>query len=167
MNISFDLKIEDFIKDVDDIGFFKTSSVSFGIQEKEGKSTKITPSGSSEISLVEVAEKQEFNIPNGNGRSFIRSTFDEKIDSYLKDMSKLSYKIISSKSKNDLKDGLKEIGDKAVKDIVNKIDKGIPPALSQKTIENKTRERGISITKPLVWTGQLKNSLKSKVKVKG
>jgi hypothetical protein len=161
-----DLFIKDFIEDIEDIDFFEESNVSFGIHAEDGNVPKQSPDGDSKLSLLEVATQQEFNIPNGKGRSFIRSTFNQNLSKYLKELAVLSSHIIESQSKSQLRNGLNEIGNTAVKDVKDRIVKGIPPPLSEATIKEKTRNRGISITTPLIWTGQLINSIKSKADVK-
>ncbi len=168
MPIDLKIKIDDksFLKDIDKLDFFNDSSVKFGLLEKEGKKLKETPDGTTNIKLIDVAVEHEFHIPNGTGRSFVRSSFDNNKDNYLKDLSNIASDSLVSKSKDNLNNRMKQLGDKALNDIKSTIDKGIPPPLSKWSIIRKTESKGISIRTPLIWTGQLRNSLSNKVDTK-
>ena len=95
MPISIDIDIAGFVKEIERLAFFKDASVTVGIHEKEGKDVKVTPSGDSKESLIDVSKKHEFGSLKIPQRSFIRSTFDNKRDHYFILVSIIANKVLS------------------------------------------------------------------------
>lgn len=104
-------------------------------------------------SLLEVAFTQEFGSKQIPARSFVRSTFDENVQTY------------KNMVKGYLKNGLavsqilEIVGVKLAGDIQEKISSIQNPPLSQKTIERRKNKT----TKPLVATGTLLSSISYEV----
>lgn len=89
-------------------------------------------------------------------RSFIRSTFDRESRQWQGLMVRAA-KEIYGPTRPDIRKVLGLMGERAVADIRQTINKGIPPELMPETIERK------GSSKPLIDTGQLKASITYKV----
>ncbi len=103
------------------------------------------------LTVVEVASFHEFGRGNNPERSFIRSTFDGNRKAYATMMRKLADKVITGKMQPKMALGV--VGMKVQSDIQKRIETGIAPPLKAATIARKRS------TKPLIDTGQLKNSV--------
>ena len=111
---------------------------------------KFLPKGST--SAIGVTRAHLIRIPQ---RSFLRSAFDKNRQTYIDMMRRETGRVIDGSQTPRGAVGL--VGEKAVADVINGINAGIPPPLAQSTI----REKGGS--KPLIRTGQLKAAIKVKV----
>lgn len=90
----------------------------------------------------------EVGIPE---RSFLRSTYDERIATYEAALKKGAKDIYAEKTTARVVLG--RIGERFVSDVKKKIDGGIAPELQAATIARK------GSSKPLIDTGQLKGSI--------
>ena len=121
------------------------------------------------LRVVDIAVTHEYGegVPN---RSFMRSTYEENFNKWIKESKELSFKIISKDI--TLKKALSTVGMMIKKDIKNKIKKGPFKPLSQLTIENRQIRKingGPSPKtkdKPLRDTLQMMNSIESESVVK-
>lgn len=138
--------------------------IEYGILAEDAASAKMVPEGPTEASLGEVAIDQEFGIGTPE-RSFMRSTFDERVNHYVASIRKTVATVIKTRQGVILKTNMKFLGALAVSDVRKKILGRINPPLSESSIIRKTLRPGVSIETPLVWTGQLLESLKSKMEV--
>ncbi len=105
------------------------------------------------ITNVELASTHEYGSPDANvpQRSFIRSTFDEKVGGYKRELDRLG-RVALEPAK--LRGELRLLGEKYREDIIEKIRSSIPPPLSPLTIARKKGE-----TTALIDTGQLLRSI--------
>jgi phage gpG-like protein len=90
-------------------------------------------------------------------RSFIRATIDSELNTYRKIAKNLSRRIFEAKM--TVESALKLLGLKVSSDMRSKIESGIPPILSSVTVIRK------GSSKQLIDTGQLKQSITSKVRM--
>lgn len=89
-------------------------------------------------------------------RAFMRTAFDKNVVKYERAMLREAKKSI--RGTQSPTQAIGRVGEIALADIVNGINRGLPPPLKAATIR---RKRGKS--KPLIDTGQLKQALKAKV----
>lgn len=122
----------------------KGVSVTVGVQGKEAESEYEdgTPT-------VVVAAVHEFGSNDGRipSRSYLRSTYDENRRKYEQMVAKEARNV--AKGVGTAKQAMFKTGETLRADIISKIKGGIPPPLSQRTIDAK----GSSV--PLIDTGQL------------
>jgi phage gpG-like protein len=128
----------------------KGISVTVGVQGKEAESEYEdgTPT-------VVVAAVHEFGSTDGRipSRSYLRSTYDENRRKYEQQITKGARETAGGKT--TAKQTMFKAGETLRRDIISKIKAGIPPPLSQRTIDAK----GSSV--PLIDTGQLVASITS------
>lgn len=112
------------------------------------------------IDNVELAVTHEFGLGVPE-RSFLRATFDRLKDKWAKFSARVM-KLVAS-GKLDLEAGLAMIGERVKADVKKAITsgEGIPPPLSQATIDRKGSSR------PLVDTARLLGSIDYEVRLKG
>ncbi len=139
------------------------ASVRVGVQ---GSDAAVTPEGS-KLNLVQIATVHEFGSSDGRvpQRSFLRSTFDEKIS----DLENLVTKLIQKAAKKpDSFSAEKIVGLLGLRylDLVKaKIRSKIEPGLSKYTLAKRLKERGDANPTPLIDTGRLIGSLTVVTKV--
>lgn len=105
---------------------------------------------------AQIGHIHEYGLGNSPQRSFLRSTFDEKRDAYIR-LFRLSF----SRAAHGLctgKEAVEFVAMKAVADVKRKIRSNIPPPLAESTVERK----GSSTA--LIDTGQLINAIDYEVK---
>ena len=112
-----------------------------------------------DLTNVELGAIHEFGAPGAGipERSFIRSTFDAKIKQWIGQLEKVG-KTIYSTGTGDPKRALGILGEKAVSDMRNTINRGIDPPLKPATVARK------GSSKPLIDSGQLKNAITWKIR---
>jgi len=110
----------------------------------------------SELTVAEVASYHEFGRGNNPERSFIRETFDIKRLEMGMALRPLASQVVAGKM--TARRALEIIGMKAQSDIQGRIEEGIDPPLKESTIKRKKS------SKPLIDTGQLKNSITYEVR---
>jgi hypothetical protein len=113
-----------------------------------------------EIDNVALAAIHEFGAPGAGipERSFLRAAFDKNVRKYVQVLLIGARKIIAGTGTPKQAVGL--AGEVAVADVANLINAGIPPPNAPATIEAK------GSSKPLIDTGQLKQSVKPVVQKK-
>lgn len=142
----------------------KKPFVKIGIQGVEATEAKdgrnadgtITPSG---ITVVEIGNFHEFGLGEEFGvpeRSFLRATIDINQNKYF-NIGKAFLKQITDNEMTDLK-ALAIMGEKIKSDCQQRITAGIPPSLSDATLDKKTVNGRVGDT-PLIDTGQLYQSI--------
>lgn len=106
---------------------------------------------------VQLAVWHEFGTSDGHvpERSFLRSAFDKNRGKYERMLPVVTRRAMNGRITP--KQALETMGERMVADIVNGINRGIPPPNAPSTIERKGR------SKPLINTGQLKGSITYKV----
>lgn len=111
--------------------------------------------GADKLTNVELGIIHEFGSPGGHPpeRSFLRSTADHKRKAWMDLMTRALQKVLDGKISVDTALGL--VGQRASADVRRAITsgEGIPPPLSQVTIDRKGSSR------PLVDSSQLVNSI--------
>lgn len=108
-----------------------------------------------EIGNVELAAIHEFGLGHQDERSFIRDPIDANLPKYRLLTKRLGQRVYTLKM--SLVQALNVLGLKAQSDMRRAIRAGIPPELSDETIDRK------GSSKPLIDTGQLVSSLTYKV----
>lgn len=125
-----------------------------GIQGEKGAETS---EEHGDMTNVELGTIHEFGAKNNRPpeRSFLRSTFDEKQQTYKKELDQIGTDFFDGKLTPTRVDGeLLLLGEQYRGDVIEKIRSGIPPPLAESTIEEKGGEET-----PLIRTGQLWNSI--------
>jgi hypothetical protein len=89
-------------------------------------------------------------------RSFLRTSFDANRLEYERILEQQTGRVIDGNQ--TARNAIAVVGEKALADVVNRINAGIPPPLKPATIARK------GSSKPLIDTGQLKQSIKVKVR---
>jgi hypothetical protein len=119
-----------------------------------------------EFNNAAVAAVHEFGSEDGRipERSFIRSTVDANQSKYRVAAKRFMDLVVTGKMAMDK--ALGKFGSLIKADIQATIVKGIPPPLSEATIDARERKKRMS-TKPLVDTGQLKGSIDYEVRNEG
>ena len=132
------------------------AAVAIGFQGSEGAA--VVHDGS-DLSNVELAALMEFGAPGAGipARSMIRAAFDEKIREWTAIMAKLAERIYED-TPASARRVLGIAGEKARADIINRINKGIPPPNQPQTIARK------GSSKPLIDTKQMANSITYEVR---
>lgn len=103
---------------------------------------------------IGVTRAHRINIPE---RSFIRAPFAKNTKKYWRMLEKGSGKAYEGKITLEQILGL--IGVKAVADMQNAMARGIPPPIKAATIRARKKRFGKASTKPLIATGQLRQSI--------
>ena len=105
------------------------------------------------FSMVELAMVHEFGSKDGRipGRSFIRTTFDEKESVHRDLLHRLQQKVLAGKI--GAKQALTTVGEVVAKNMAETINDGIEPGLKESTKKRK------GSSKPLIDTGRLKASV--------
>lgn len=143
----------------------KEAFTTVGIHEKEGAETKESPDDrETDATVVDVAIDHEFGISVPQ-RSYVRSTFDENLNQYMNDLRAIASRVVSSRG-TSLKSEFKNLGKKVEGQIVDRIEAHIDPPLRKRSIRRKEEFPGINVTTPLIWSGQMIDSIKHEVKVK-
>ncbi len=108
---------------------------------------------------VQLAVWHEFGTSDGHvpERSFLRSAFDKNRGKYERMLPVVTRRAMNGRITP--KQALETMGERMVADIVNGINRGIPPPLAPSTLRQKGPK-----TKPLINTGQLKMSITYKVR---
>jgi hypothetical protein len=139
--------------------------IKVGIQGSEGQAVEHEGAGLTNAQLGVIHEFGTKGVSLGRSgaetggipeRSFIRSTFDREVKKWQNLMIR-SAKEIYGPNRPNIRKVLGLVGEKAVADIRQTINKGIPPELMPETVERK------GSSKPLIDTGQLKASITYKV----
>ena len=107
-------------------------------------------SGGEGLTIAEIGSVHEFGLGVPE-RSFIRATFDERAEAYIRFIERLTGQALDRRG--GVRGVLSKLGERAVADIIRRINAGIPPPLAQATIDRKDS------AKQLVDTGQLKQSI--------
>jgi len=108
------------------------------------------------LTVAEIGSVHEFGLGSAPERSFIRATFDDNAEKYVRLSQRLAGRLIDQRGGN-VTQALTQLGQVGVADIINRINKGIPPELQEATKERK------GSSKQLIDTGQLKQSIDFKV----
>jgi hypothetical protein len=103
---------------------------------------------------VGVTRPHRIRIPE---RSFIRSPFTANQARYLKMLKKGARKILAGKMTTEQVLGL--IGERAKADMQNAMARGIAPPIKASTIRARRKRFGKASSKPLIATGQLRQSI--------
>lgn len=127
-----------------------------GIHEAEGSQA----SGDGDATIAEIGYFHEYGTVDIPERSFLRDYIDENEAKNNTRLTKLFQKVVASKGKFTATTALSQFGLLAVGEIQKRISEGIPPDLSQETIDRK----GSSV--PLIDTGLLRSSITHKVEKK-
>lgn len=127
-----------------------------GIHEAEGSQA----SGDGDATIAEIGYFHEYGTVDIPERSFLRDYIDENESKNNARLTKLFQKVVSSQGKFTATTALNQFGMLAVGEIQKRISEGIPPDLSQETIDRK----GSSV--PLIDTGLLRSSITHKVEKK-
>jgi len=125
-----------------------------GIQGAEGQEVDSMYHG--DLTNVYLGAIHEFGWGNNPERSFIRSTFDEKMSKYKKESDKIARGIFGG---GTAEGALMLLGEMFRGDIIKKINSGIKPVLQPGSLINRP---GAGST-PLRASGQLVNSISSVV----
>lgn len=167
MSVWIDLNSKDFENDIKSIAAFKEASTTFGLHDIDSSNIKEVPAGydGDNKTLREVATEHEFGAGRNPQRSFVRSTFDRRVNQYMKSLKFALSHFLHFRTKNFMRDEMQRIGDSAAQDIVLTIDRSIPPPLKKSSLKRKRQFPGISVEKPLIWTGELRRKIKAKVKI--
>jgi len=130
----------------------KKHVITIGIHDKDSSRD------GGDLPNAQIGYIHEWGLGNNPKRSFLRSTADEKRDSWLKLLErafkKVAHRQMSARTAFEL------IGNKAAHDVVMKINSNIPPELSEATKDRKGKSTA------LIDTGQLKNSIDFEIKEK-
>lgn len=115
------------------------------------------PRDSGPMRNIDLGLAHEFGVPELGipERSFMRSTFDDKVDDYSHLFEIGIQKILDGKM--SMEELVALVGERCVADIKNHISEGIPPPNAPGTI----RRKGSST--PLIDSGQMKNAVTVKV----
>lgn len=135
----------------------KGLSLTVGVHGPEGEQAD---AGGGPLTVAQIATVHEYGLGKAykfkpGGRSFIRSWFDQGRTANLATLNKIGQAVIQGRYTAAV--GLERAGLLFVAQIQARISQGIPPPLDEKTIERK------GSTVPLIDTGQLRSSIRSKV----
>jgi len=139
--------------------------VAIGVQGEEAEQTV---DGNGEITMVVLAGVHEFGSTDGRipVRSFIRNTVDSRRVEYAQLRKRLAALIVSGKL--DHKRALGLLGEKVTSHIKGAMEAGLKPDLAPATIARRIQGQaeadGSRVFKPLIDTGQLKNSITYQVR---
>ena len=127
--------------------------VDVGITGNEAEETH----GDTSLTNATVGTFHEYGTKRIHERSFIRATVDEKHNDIDRLFQRVTKGVIDGKM--EWKKGLGLVGEKVVSWVKARIRAGIPPPLSDETIEDRRRQFGKASSKPLIATGQLMGSI--------
>ena len=109
------------------------------------------------ITNAELAAVHEFGKGNAPERSFLRSTFDENLRDYDRELTAIAKRTYDGSA--SLEGDLLLLGESMRSDVIQKIRSSIPPPLKSATVARKKGE-----TTPLIDTGQLLNAISVQVR---
>jgi hypothetical protein len=135
--------------------YFGGSVAAVGIQGVEAEEIDEFVHGDATNVLIGVVH--EFGWGNNPERSYLRSTFDEKLSKYKLESDKIARGIFGGGTAYG---ALLLLGEQFRGDIIRKIQSGISPGLKEKSLVGRPG----SGTTPLWATGQLVNSITSVIK---
>jgi hypothetical protein len=137
--------------------FFKRLRVFDGLEVVVGIPAAEGAENRDGTTLAGIAAAHEFGGPGNRPpqRSFLRDTFDIHAKKYGDLMEKATQRVLKNESP---KKALFILGETARADVIDRINQGILPELSQVTIDRKGSDL------PLVDTGQLRASIRSLVR---
>ena len=143
--------------------FAHGARVTVGIHEAEGSEGKKEPEGTSRTSLIEVAEAHEFGLGVPQ-RSFVAGAVDDNESEF---QTKLTEGLKASAQPGGCgpEQTLERFGLYVVGVMQQRIADGIEPELAEKTKRQKQRRTGEAKDTPLILTGQLRSSIRSKLEV--
>jgi hypothetical protein len=116
--------------------------------------------GGGGLTVGELAAAHEFSIPEGQPRSWLRATMDERGPELLRGIGKLYQEVLRKRLLPER--ALKLTGLAIVGKIQQRIAAGIPPALSEDYLRRKL-DRYPGATKPLIASGLFRGSITSDV----
>lgn len=128
-------------------------TVTVGIHEAEGGAAA---EGGGELTVLDVANLNEFGTTRIPARSFIGAWFDETFDRNQEDVRKSSEAVIKGELPS-MRVALERLGLKFVGDVQTRIKAGIDPPNAESTIAAK------GSSTPLIDTGQLWTSIRHQV----
>ena len=134
--------------------------VTVGIHEAEGAAAK---DGGGHTSLIEVAEAHEFGLGVPQ-RSFVTGAVDEN-EAELNSKLTTAIKASTKPGGRGPEQTLERFGLYVVGVMQERISAGIAPELAESTKRQKKARTGESKDTPLILTGQLRSSIRSKVEV--
>jgi hypothetical protein len=142
--------------------FEHNAYVSVGIHAAEGAEGKQEPDGPARTTLIEVAEAHEFGL-GVPPRSFVAGAVDDN-------EGELQAKLVAgmqaaAKNGRSPEQTLERFGLYVVGVMQQRIADGIPPGLYKAGIENRKRHGQDPPYIPLILTGQLRSSIRSKLEV--
>ena len=142
--------------------FKHNARVSVGIHAAEGAEGKQEPDGPARTTLIEVAEAHEFGL-GVPPRSFVAGAVDDN-------EGELQAKLVAgmqaaAKNGRSPEQTLERFGLYVVGLMQQRIADGIPPGLYKAGIENRKRHGQDPPYIPLILTGQLRSSIRSKLEV--
>lgn len=147
----------------------KRALVTVGIHAAEGAvaADMLDSSGnrvpSDAVSVIQLAEWHEFGIGNPQ-RSFIRDAVDEQ-EAELKKKFKASVLASLRPGGRPLQEQLSRFGLYVVGLIQQRMADGLQPGLAESTEKGRARKGQLPPYKPLICTGQLRSSIRSKTEV--
>lgn len=131
-----------------------------GIRQEEGEKLH-DPDGDKEFTIADVAAANEFGTEDGHipERSFLRSTFDEKRNTYERMLTKgLEMAIDRAGDFDAVHNALELVGERAKRDVQRKIRTLDTPPNATRTIKQK------GVDNPLIDTGRMRQSIDYEVK---
>lgn len=136
----------------------KPLALTVGVHAGPGSEAKEAPEGRkpSAVTVLDVANWMEFGTATVPARSFIRAWADENAARCKVEIAAAMRAVAKGKLSQD--QALELLGLKFVGMIQERISKGIPPPLDQKTVDRK----GSSV--PLIDTGQMRASITSEIR---
>ncbi len=140
-------------------GILRRLNAGKGVQTSTGVQGSEAPGGDhGTIDNANLAAVHEFGAPSVGipQRSFMGATFDAKINKYVETISDGLGKVIDRGGK--VADAMALAGEAHLADIIRAIDSGISPPNKPSTVDRK------GSSKPLIDTGQLKQSLTTQTK---
>jgi hypothetical protein len=143
----------------------KSTSVTVGIHAEEGAAAKKEPGSKSATDTVaDAAAGAEFGIGQP-ARSFVGGWVDEQEGGLTDELRKVCEPVAAGK--RPLDQALARFGLWAVGQCQKRIAAGIEPELSESRKAEKARLTGSPKDTPLIFTGQLRSSIRSKVSTGG
>jgi hypothetical protein len=143
--------------------FAHGARVTVGIHEAESAEGKKEPEGTSRTSLIEVAEAHEFGLGVPQ-RSFVAGAVDDNESEFQAKLTE-GLKASAQPGGRGPEQTLERFGLYVVGVMQQRIADGIEPELAEKTKRQKQRRTGEAKDTPLILTGQLRSSIRSKLEV--
>lgn len=140
----------------------KGAAITVGIHEQEGSAKKEGTEG--DLTLAEVASMHEFGIGTPQ-RSFIGGFVDEDETRLIDALRKIAQ--VAEQKHQSVEQALSRFGLWVVGRIQQRIADGIPPELSARRLAEKEALSGVAKETPLIFTGQLRSSIRSQVDKNG